>query len=142
MNRDASRHIHWSFWVVCVFGLLWNIGGAINFIMQTNPEFVASLPDTHRAIIEARPFWATAGFALGVFGGAIGCLLLMLRMSLAFYIFILSLFGIVTTMIHTVNVHLSKISFTMAEIIVMILLPVLVAIFLTWYTRLVLRKIV
>jgi hypothetical protein len=76
--------------------------------MQMDLEFVTSLPETHRAIIEGRPVWATAGFALGVFGGVLGCVLLLFRKSAALYVFILSLLGIAMTMVHTVNVANSK----------------------------------
>ena len=140
MNNDAVRGVHWSFWLVCVFALLWNVGGAINYLMQTNEEFVSALPETHRAIIEGRPIWATGGFALGVFGGAIGCFLLLLRKSIAFYIFIISLLGIIITMIHTINVASSKIGFSIGEIVVMILLPLIIAAVLIWYTKLATSK--
>ena len=140
MSNEAIRGIHWSFWLISVFGLLWNVGGAINYLMQTNLEFVSTLPETHRAIIEGRPIWATGGFAIGVFGGAIGCLLLLLRKSIAFYVFIISLLGIIITMVHTINVASSEISFSIGEIVVMILLPIIVAVILIWYTKLVIRK--
>ena len=140
MSNEAVRGVHWSFWLISVFALLWNVGGAINYLMQTNLEFVSSLPETHRAIIEGRPIWATGGFAIGVFGGAIGCLLLLLRKSIAFYVFIISLLGIIITMIHTINVASSKISFSIGEIVVMILLPIIVATVLIWYTKLIMSK--
>lgn len=140
MSNEANRRIHWSFWLISVVALLWNVGGAINYLMQTNPEFVSTLPETHRAIIEGRPIWATGGFAAGVFGGAIGCLLLLLRKSIAFYIFIISLLGIIITMIHTINVASSKISFSSGEIVVMILLPIIVAVGLIGYTKLVMSR--
>ena len=140
MNSEGLKGTHWSFWLVCILALLWNIGGAINYIMQTNLEFVSTLPETHRAIIEGRPVWATGGFAIGVFGGAIGCLLLLFKKSQALYIFIISLLGIVVTMLHTINVATTKINFSIGEVIVMILLPMIVAALLIWYTKLVTKK--
>ena len=140
MNNVAVKGIHWSYWLISVIALLWNVGGAINYLMQTNLEFVSTLPETHRAIIEGRPAWATGGFAIGVFGGALGCLLLLLRKSIALYVFIASLLGIVVTMIHTANVAGSKTHFSTAEIFVMILLPVIVAAILIWYSKLAMRK--
>ena len=140
MSNDGIRGVHWSFWLISVFALLWNVGGAINYLMQTNPEIVSTLPETHRAIIEGRPVWATGGFAIGVFGGAIGCLLLLLRKSIAFYVFVASLLGIIVTMIHTINVASSEIGFSLSEIIVMILSPIIVAAILIWYTKLAVGK--
>jgi len=140
MNETTATKAHWSFWVISIFSLLWNIGGSINYLMQTNPEFVATLPDTHKAIIEGRPIWATGGFALGVFGGAVGCLLLLFKKYVSLYLFIISFVGIVVTMIHTINVANSPVSFTAAEIFIMIALPLIVAALLIWYTVSVKRK--
>ena len=44
-----------------------------------NPNIVDAMPEAYRAIVENRPAWATAAFAIAVFGGAFGCLLLLLR---------------------------------------------------------------
>jgi len=139
-SATSTISVHWSFWLIGVVALLWNVGGAINYIMQTNLEFVAAMPDTHRAIIEGRPAWATGGFAVGVFGGALGCLLLLFRKSIALYVFIASLLGIIVTMIHTINVASSKIDFTSVEIFVMILLPIIVAAILIWYAKQAMNK--
>ena len=140
MNNEIVRSVHWSYWLICVVALLWNVGGSVNYLMQTNLEFVVTLPETHRAIIEGRPAWATGGFAIGVFGVALGCLLLLFRKSIAFYVFIASLLGIIVTMIHTVNVATSKIDFSPFEILMMVLLPIIVAALLIGYTKLAMRK--
>jgi len=140
MSETDTLKVHWSFWIVGAFALIWNIGGAINYIMQTNIEFVATLPDTHKAIIQGRPYWATGGFALAVFGGAIGSLLLLLKKRFAFYIFIASLAGILITMIHTVMVATAVTTFHFSEIFVMIILPIIVGILLVWYTEIVRRR--
>jgi hypothetical protein len=131
---------HWSFWLISLFGLLWNVGGCINYVMQMNFEFVTTLPKTHQAIIIDRPLWATVGFAIGVFAGAIGSLLLLFKKALAQYVFIISLIGIIVTMIHTVNVVLTKIDFSLMEIIIMIVLPIIMALFLLWYSKFVISK--
>ena len=140
MNDEDSTRVHWSFWAIGAFALVWNASGGANFFMQTNADIVASFPETHRAIIEGRPVWATAGFAVSVFGGALGGLLLLFRKSAAFYLFVASLLGTIVTMIHTIEVGYSKIDFSPVEILVMILLPLVVAAFLTWYSRLAGRK--
>lgn len=132
---DTSSKKHWSFWAICILGLLWNAGGAANYLMQTNMEFVQSLPETHQAIINGRPAWATGGFALGVFGGALGCILLMLLNRISLLVFYLSLAGIIVTMIHTANVAMSEIKFSFSEIVVMAVLPVIVAAGLAVYAR-------
>ena len=95
MNEETAVGIHWSFWVVGSVGLIFNLFGCMNYISQMNAEMVASMPDVYRAIVESRPAWGTAAFATAVFGGALGCLLLLLRKSVAVYVFVVSLVGAV-----------------------------------------------
>lgn len=135
MNNEESTKVHWSFWLVGVMALLWHVGGCMNYLMQTNPEVVLKFPATHRAIIEGRPVWATAGFAIGVFGGAVASLLLLFRKSSAIYAYILSLCGIVVTMAHTINIATSTIEFSPSEIFIMVVLPTIVTAILIWYSK-------
>jgi len=135
MNDETVSRVHWSFWVIGAVALIWNVLGSANYLMQMNSELVATLPDTHRAIIEGRPAWATGGFAIAVFGGALGGLLLLLRKSVAVYLFIASLLGTILTMIHSVDVARTTIDFSPQEIVIMILMPLLVAAFLIWYSK-------
>lgn len=58
-----------------------------------NTDTVAAMPESYRAIVEGRPAWATVAFAIAVFGGAVGGLLLLLRKSASYYVFIASLLG-------------------------------------------------
>ena len=135
MIEKTDAGIHWSFWLLAVFALIWNVLGSLNYLGQMNADLVATMPDTHRAIIEGRPAWATGGFAVSVFAGALGGLLLLLRKSAAFYLFVASLLGAVVTMIHTIDVATSKIDFDTVEIGVMILAPLIVAAFFIWYSK-------
>jgi len=142
MTHNSAVNIHWSFRVICIIFLIWNVLGAMNFLWQVNADApaLASLPETHQAVIAGRPVWATAGFALGVFAGVLGCLLLLLKKASAYILFIVSLFGITITMIHTLEIARSTISFSPVEFLIMILMPLLVAIFLVWYARYVKRE--
>jgi len=135
MSDASTTGVHWSFWVITALALVWNVLGGVNFFMQMDADIVSVLPETHRAIIMGRPVWATAGFAVIVFGGALGCLLLLLRKSAAYYVFIVSLLGGVVTMIHTINIARTTIDFSVSEIVVMILMPLLMAAFLVWYAK-------
>ncbi len=132
MNDTNAGGIHWSFWVISALMLIWNIMGCINFFMQMNPEMVNSYRETEQAIISGRPAWATVAFAVAVFGGALGCFLLMLKKSVSFYLFIASLLGVVVTMIHTLS---AGIEFGTGEILAIILMPLVVAAFLVWYSK-------
>ena len=140
MNDKTSSGVHWSFWAIGIVALIWNILGALNFLVQMDTDMVASFPETARAIIEGRPVWATGGFAIAVFGGALGCLLLLFRKSFAYYVFIASLLGTIVTMIHTIGVASSTVGFALSEIFMMILMPLLVSALLIWYSKQVERR--
>ena len=131
MNQTVSRP-HWSFWLIGVLTLIWNVLGCVNFILQMNPDVVSSYRETEQAIIQGRPIWATAGFAVAVFGGALGCVLLMLKKPAAYYFFVASLIGVVVTMLHTLR---KGISFGIGEVIGIIVMPIIVAAFLVWYAK-------
>lgn len=132
MNDKAVIGVHWSFWLIAVVLLIWNVMGCINFFVQMNPDMLAAYRESERAIIEGRPIWATGAFALAVFGGAFGCLLLLLRKSAAYYLFIASLPGVIVTMIHTLG---AGIDFGAGEILGIIIMPFVVAVFLIWYSK-------
>ena len=137
MIDDTPRGVHWSFWVIGAIALIWNGLGVANFLMQMNPDSLSAYRESERLIIDGRPLWATAAFAVAVFGGTIGALLLLLRRSVAFYLFAASLFGVLVTMSHTLG---NGIEFGLGEILGIILAPVVVAAFLTWYSTLTERK--
>ncbi|MDH3743422.1 MAG: hypothetical protein OER56_17680 [Hyphomicrobiales bacterium] len=140
MSEQDVVRIHWSFWAISAFGLIWNGLACVNFFLQMNADMVASFPETHRAIIVGRPLWATAGFAIAVFGGALGCLLLLLRKSAAKFLLIVSLLGVVLTMVHSFRIAGSTAGFSPFEMLVMIVLPLVVAAFLFWYAKRAERK--
>ncbi len=98
MSEEPKTAVPKSFWIICGITLLYNLVGAVNFMMQMNPDTVATMPETIRPFIETRPLWATLGFALAVLGGAFGCVLLLLKRALAYPVFIASFAGAVVTL--------------------------------------------
>jgi len=137
MNQESAASVHWSFWLIGAVMLIWNVMGCINFFMQMNPDTLAAYRESERAIIVGRPIWATLAFAIAVFGGALGCLLLLLRKSVAYYLFIASLLGVIVTTTHTLGIG---IDFGTGEILGIILMPLVVAALLIWYSKWAERK--
>lgn len=95
---------HFSFWIIAGLGVVWNLMGCLNFITQMNAEAVAQMPELYQLIIATRPLWATLAFAVAVFGGAVGCILLLLRARMAAPVLLVSLIAVVLTMIQTILV--------------------------------------
>jgi hypothetical protein len=135
MNDETADPIHWSFWLIGAVALIWNVMGCINFFMQMDADVVASFSESARALVEERPGWATAAFAISQFGGAIGCILLLLRRSAAYHAFIASLLGIVVIAIRTLGMAASTIDLAPGEIAGYIVMPLGVAVFLIWYSK-------
>ena len=135
---DQTARVHWSFWLIGGIGLIWNVLGSVNFLVQLNPDAIVNYREVERAIIDGRPIWATAGFAVAVFGGAIGALLLLLKKSAATYVFVASFFGVALTVIHAFIAAGSIIA--PAEVVVIIVMPMAVALFLVWYAKQAERK--
>ena len=136
MQDKTSAGVHWGFWAIGVAALIWNLMGSINFIWQMNADGPAALPEAYRALIEVRPAWATAGFAVAVFGGALGCVLLLLRRSAAYYLFVASLVGVLVQMPPNLGMAGAPVGF---EVSMRTLMPpvmsLVVAAFLIWYSK-------
>lgn len=84
------------FLVVVIAALLWNLLGCVAFFadLRLSPQDVAKLSPADQALYNARPGWAVVATALAVFGGALGCIGLLLRKKWAFILLLLSLVGI------------------------------------------------
>ncbi|MGH7452809.1 MAG: hypothetical protein ACRENG_15785 [bacterium] len=132
MKDETVGGVHWSFWIIGAVALIWNVGGVINYFMQMNADALAAMTEAQRAIIEGRPAWATGAFAIAVFGGALGGLLLLLRKSAAYYLFIASLLGVIVQNLGTAG---SAIDHGLFVLSMYILMPLVVAAFLIWYSK-------
>ena len=84
------------FRVTAIVALLWNILGCLAFVadLQLKPEDIAKLPEAQQALYASRPAWSVAATAVAVFGGALGCIGLILKRKWAFVLLLLSLLGI------------------------------------------------
>ena len=90
MSDNAVGGVHWSFWIISAVAMIWNGLGAMNFFKQMDAETLATYPEAARTLIATRPVWATGAFAVAVFGGALGCVLLLIRTSEANHLFVAS----------------------------------------------------
>ena len=82
----------WHLWLIGIIGVLWSSMGVISFVLtQMKVEAVMSrFPPQQRVYFESFPLWAVAFWAIGVFSGAIGCLLLLFGKRRAFPVLLAS----------------------------------------------------
>lgn len=136
MNGDTRSGVHWSFWLIGVVAMIWNLLGSLNILVQMTTGDLAAMPQWWRDVVASRPAWATAAMMVAVFGGLLGSVALLLRRSVALGLFILSLIGTIVTMSHALGVPGAG-ARQIAEGVVM---PVIVGLFLIWYARMAARR--
>jgi len=98
-QRTKTPGTPWHLWLVGILGLLWSLMGVVSFMLaEMNVEAVMSrYPQQQRDYFTSFPLWAVAFWAIGVFGGVIGCLLLLLKKRLAFPVLLASLIGAIVS---------------------------------------------
>ena len=97
MNDTMTTRTPWHLWVVGVLALLWNSFGWVDYTMtQTRQdEWFAQMGMTAAQLeyFNAMPAWTHAAWAIGVWGGALGAILLLLRRKWAMPVFVVSFLG-------------------------------------------------
>jgi hypothetical protein len=121
------------FKIVAIIAFIWNLLGVLAFVGQMfmTPEMLAELPVAEQELYANTPIWATAAFAVAVFAGAIGSLLLLMKKGLATPVLTLSLVGVLVQMFH--SFFMSK-SFDVygPGAAVMPMMVIVIAVFLVW----------
>ena len=96
---DARRNeqVPGWYWLVAGLALLFEGIGCYAYLLEVmrTPADIASLPLDQRRLIEATPWWVTAAYAVAVWSGLAGAVLLLLRRRLAVGALLLSLIGVV-----------------------------------------------
>ena len=69
------------FWLISTLALIWNLIGVFNYLTQAfmTDEILASLPQDQQIMYQEVPAWVTAAFAVAVFSGTIGAVLMLLK---------------------------------------------------------------
>jgi hypothetical protein len=123
------------FWVSGA-ALVWNLLGVMAYVGQVtmSPDALNAIPEEQRTLYENIPAWVTSAFAIAVNAGAIGCLLLILRKSLALPVLIVSLAAVFVQMFH--NFFLSNAVEVMgAAAVVGPVFVILIGIYLVWFAN-------
>jgi hypothetical protein len=80
-----------------IVALLWNLMGCAAYLsdVMLTPEDVAKMTAAQQAMYQSRPSWSVGATAVAVWGGAAGCVGLIMRKRFATILLIASLIAIV-----------------------------------------------
>lgn len=102
MEEAIRARVPAHLWIVGGLGTLWNAFGAFDYFKtrMQDEEYLRSMmpnvdPQAMLAWIDAFPLWAQTGWALGVWMGLAGSLLLLLRSRWAVWALLISFAGAV-----------------------------------------------
>jgi len=93
---DAPIKAPWWFWVITILYLLWSLIGCGMYLVEHMMDDTAYAEAFGAELLSLRgvtPWWATSGYAIGVWGGLVGIILLMLRKKLCLPFFYASFAG-------------------------------------------------
>jgi hypothetical protein len=102
MQQAVSARTPAHLWIVGILSLLWNCFGGYDYTMSNmrNVDYIGkAMPgvDPHAALawMDSFPIYAKIGWALGVWGGLLGAILLLMRSRYAVWAYAASMLGIV-----------------------------------------------
>ncbi|MGI9233721.1 MAG: hypothetical protein ACR2RD_08840 [Woeseiaceae bacterium] len=89
----------WHLWVIGVLGLLWSGVGAMDYVMtQTrNEAYMSAFSAEQLEFFYGLPTWTVAAWAIAVWGGVLGAILLLMRRRHAVGVFVASLLAMFVT---------------------------------------------
>ncbi|MHA7819114.1 MAG: hypothetical protein ACX930_05655 [Erythrobacter sp.] len=99
----------WHVWAVGIVALLWNAGGANDYIQvqSENLDYIGMAAESYGvsaaqvvAYYDAWPVWVHACWAIAIWGSVLGCLLILLRSRFALHCFIASLVTMTITFVY------------------------------------------
>ena len=130
-----------AFYIISIVALLWNLMGIFAFASDVlmTPEVLAELPDAERALYESSPAWLKFVYGVAVFGGLLGCILLLMKKASAIRIFIISLVAILIQMLYSM-IFTKAIEVLGPTAVIMPLFVIGIAIFLVWYSKYAAKK--
>ncbi|MBL0947217.1 hypothetical protein [Brevundimonas sp.] len=142
MNAMTVR-TPWHLWAVGALALLWNGFGGYLYVMtqMQGAEFLRSMGSTQAAIDwqASMPAWMNALWAIRVWGGVLGAVLLLMRMKWAMYAFLASLLAMLVSLIASLTIFDGMEVYTTAELIQTAVVTFL-AIGFVMYSRMMARK--
>lgn len=135
MKNSMNKPPIW-FWIVSVIALIWNGLGVHGYISQAykTAAYTDAYTSEQLEVMNNLPAWYTALFAIAVFLGAIGSLLLLLRKQFAKSLLIISFLAATIQMFYFLFISdLNGVDFSANKIMAYII--IVFAAFLVWFSK-------
>ncbi len=102
LQESDARKTPWHLWVIGGIALLWNAMGGLDYVMtQTgNEAYLSGFTAEQLAYFQSFPTWVVSAWAIAVWGGVLGALLLLIRRRLAVPVFLVSIIALAITTFH------------------------------------------
>lgn len=99
-KKSSKAPIH--LWIVGGLALLWNLMGAVDYVltMTRNEAYMSHFTPKQLEFFYGFPAWVVALWAIAIWGGLLGIVLLLLRRRQAVPVLAISFICMVVTMIH------------------------------------------
>ncbi len=100
-QTSSGQKAPWHLWVFGILALLWSGMGARDYLMtQTkNEAYMSKFTPEQLEFFYGFPAWLTAFWAVAVWGGVLGCILLLLRRRVAAGVLSASFLAMIVTVI-------------------------------------------
>ena len=136
MATTAQARVPVHLWIVGILALLWNAFGCYDYWMTVtaNQAYLAQYTADQLAYFNGLPSWLTAFWALGVWGGLIGSILLVMRNRYAVWAFAASFVGAVVGLGYQMFMTQMPASLNEGMMGMMPWVIIAIAAFLLWYS--------
>jgi hypothetical protein len=130
--RRAPAHL----WIVGILAMIWNAFGCIDYVMTktNNQTYLAKLPADQIAYMHSLPAWVTGAWALGVWCGLAGAILMLMRSRYSVWAFALSFIGAIVGIGYQTFMTEQPASMKSGAMAIMPWVVVVVCAFLLWYS--------
>lgn len=125
------------FWIISIVALLWNLAGVFAYLATAymKDEMMAEYTEAQKELLNGQPSWVMGAFAIAVFGGALGCIALLLRKKWAKPLLMLSLLAVLTRTVYFFFMTNGTEVFSVGEGTVMPILTVIISALLVIFAR-------
>jgi len=99
----TSNKPNTGFWIIAIIALIWNVMGVLEYLghVYMTDELLNAMTPEQQEFLANTPAWSTGVFAIAVFGGLLGSLLLIMRKKWATLLFLISLLAVLVNMGYT-----------------------------------------